>query len=125
MGKMRGYVIAIGIMIATSMVSLVVVSVLTYWFKWQADKAMIGIIITYVLAGFAGGNYLSKRMKEECRKSVFKKIAESTFLATIFILFSIVGAYVGFQILFVFSRRFLLVWLLIICSSFVAMCMKR
>lgn len=125
MEKMRRYVIAIGMMIATSVVSLVVVSVLAYWFKWQADKAMVGIIVTYVLVGFAGGKCLNKRAKERGRKTAFKKMEESLFLATVFMLFVIACASWGLQIPFEFSRRFLLIWLLLISSVFVGMCMKR
>ena len=59
-------------MIATSMVSLAVVSVLTYWFKWQADKAMIGIVVTYILTGVAGGFSIAYGEKKETWKTVLE-----------------------------------------------------
>lgn len=62
------YVISILLMALLSLISLLALSVFTYLFKWQAPEAMIGIILTYVLAGFGGG-LLSRTSGEEMAQS--------------------------------------------------------
>lgn len=121
MYKVKRYIIAIGMMLITSVVSLLVVSTFTYLFKWQADKAMIGIFVTYVLAGFIGGFCLRKGKRGEIRR----KVIESLILANIFTFLLILFSYIIFQIPFELSSRFLLIWMLIVCSSFGGTCCKR
>ena len=115
MYKMKKYIISLSVMMLVSIISLVLVSALTYLFKWQADKAMIGIIVTYIVAGFFGGICL------RCKR----KIAGAIALGTSYMFLSVVCAYMGFGISFDFSKRCLLIWLLITCSSFAGMCMKK
>lgn len=55
MGKIKKYLITIVVMLVVSVLALIILGLLTYWFKWQADKAMVGIVVTYVMAGIAGG----------------------------------------------------------------------
>ena len=115
MGRMKRYAIALGVMMIVTVMSLLVVSALTYWFKWQADKAMIGIIATYIVVGFFGGICL------RCKRKIMGAIV----LGTSYMFLLVVCAYMGFRILFEFSDRCLLIWLLIVCSSFGGMCMKK
>ena len=118
MYKVKRYIICVSAMLFVSMLLLVVLATLTYMFKWQADKAMIGIIVTYVMAGVAGGICLRKTEKG----TLSKKLLESLIASTLFI--------VVLEVLFVlivrneciFSVKFLLVWLLITSSVFGGMC---
>ena len=115
MNKIKNFVFAMGSMLAMTVISLLVVSALVYLFKWQADKAMIGIIATYIVVGFCGGICL------RCKRKIMGAIV----LGTSYMFLLVVCAYMGFRISFEFSGRCLLIWLLIICSSFGGMCMKK
>lgn len=115
MYKIKKYIIAISSMLITSVISLLVLSILTYLFKWQADKAMIGIIITYILAGVVGG---------VCIKTE-RRVRAAVGLGTLFFAILVLCSSIGFQIPFEFSSKFMLIWLLIISSSFIGMCCKR
>jgi len=121
MEKIKRFIIAIIIMCFSSIISLLMVSVLTYFLKWQSDKAMAGIIITYILVGFIGGLYLGRERKMDIARNVI----EAVILSTIFILLLIVCSYLGFRILFSISSRFILIWLLVACSVFGGLCVKR
>ena len=89
MVKVKKYVITLCVMIITTMVALFTVSALTFWFKWQADKAMIGIIMTYVLAGLSGGVVLGLCEKKGVvlrQKNIRRRILQACFLAVLYLL---------------------------------------
>ena len=115
MYDMKKHMIAIGIMIIVSMISLLVISAFTYIFKWQADKAMIGIIITYVLAGFSCGVYLRNRSQIGHRR----KLIEALEIGTAYMLLLLLLSCFVVKIPFEFSVNFLLIWMLVSCSIFV------
>ncbi len=121
MYRMRKYMVAICVMIVVSLVSLLVVSALTYVFKWQADKAMIGIIVTYILAGLAGGLSLKIDSNIEVRRNML----QSAMLSAIFLSLLILCSFFVGQIIFGFSTRLFLVWILIACSIFGGMCVRK
>ena len=73
----KKYLIAISVMMITSIVSLLIVSALTYLFKWQSDMAMIGIIVTYVLAGLSCVFTLRKIERESLSKMIFDTLITS------------------------------------------------
>jgi len=120
MYKIKKYMIAISVMLVVSIVSLFVVSTFTYLFKWQANKAMIGIIVTYVLAGFAGGICL----RNETQIGYRRRLIEALIIGTAYMLLLLLLSCFIFQIPFRFSIQFLMIWLLIVLSSFVAMSLK-
>lgn len=72
MCKIKKYIVALMIMLFTALMALLMLSVLTYMFKWQADKAMIGIIVTYILTGVAGGFSIAYGEKKETWKTVLE-----------------------------------------------------
>ena len=111
MYKKRRYVIAIGMMLFTSIITLLVVSTLTYWFKWQADKAMVGIIVTYVLAGVAGGIVLGP-------ESLKKRILQAGLLAFLYLLVLTVLVFVFFDKGLEFSKQAILTYGLVMGSVF-------
>ena len=120
MDKIKKYAISLVVMMVTVIVSLLIVSTLTYIFKWQADKAMIGIIITYVLGGFVGGVSFRKSEKEKW----VKKILESFMIAIFFVIVATMISVLVMQNPFVFSSRSILILLLITSSVLCGMCVK-
>ena len=122
MYKVRKYIIAIVVMMATSMTLLLLISTLAYLLKWQSDKALIGIIVTYILAGFAGGfafKRLEKRQFEnESKKGIGKKAVEALLVSNIFMLILLVASFFVLQNSFAVSGRFLMIWGLLMSSTF-------
>lgn len=126
MKKVRNSILGIVIMIIMSLICLLVVSFLTYKLKWQADAAMLGITLTYILAGFFGGlgmkwiPLLWKRNKVEIVEKesigVTEKIVESILTSALFIiLLWIVSLFLteeGMQ----FSGRLFIIWMLLMGS---------
>ena len=114
MHTIKKYIISLVIMCLVSILMLMVVSLLAYVYKWQADKALIGITVTYILAGFLGGFGL-KRMSET--KDMTKKLVEGILLGVFFmmllLLFSIIFTDNEFEI----SSRLLLIWMLLTGST--------
>ena len=122
MYRIKKYSIAIGAMIGMTLVSLLIVSTLTYLFKWQADKAMIGIIVTYILVGFAGGFVLKrvsrKQNSDERKMGVLQKALEAFSLSSIFMLLMIVLSTFVIQNPLEISGRLLMIWGLMTSSCF-------
>lgn len=111
----RKYVMVLGSMVVVSIVGLLVVSLLTYLFKWQADKAMIGIIVTYILVGIAGGVTFGKLDKKEGilnEKKRGKKIIQAGILTSVYLIFLIVGSVFLFENTLEFSKQTLLIMFL-------------
>ena len=79
MNGLKKYLITVGVMLITSVISLLVLSILTYLFKWQADKATIGIIVTYALAVLLGGAVLWRMEKVTKIKLFVEILLTSTF----------------------------------------------
>lgn len=122
MNKIKKYVVILMIMFLVSVMMLLILSVLTYLFKWKADTAMIGIVVTYVLTGFVGGLSLRWMEERECEKTnrtrIRKKTIEASILSGVFIIFLLICSVFVFQIPFEFSVRVLMVFLLIWGSCF-------
>ncbi|MBQ3559543.1 MAG: hypothetical protein IJA07_08540 [Agathobacter sp.] len=116
MRKIRSFGIAIIIMILTSLLALFVVSTLTYFLKWYADKAMAGIIVTYILAGFAGGMTLKILNKE--KMGLRGRGLEVFCLSGIFMLLLFVVSIFVLRNPFEISGRWLMIWLLLTSSTF-------
>lgn len=122
MNKIKKYIIAIVVMSMVSIAMLFIVATLTYAFKWQANQAMIGIIVTYIFAGFFGGiilRYLSKKEYSQGEKNIIKKKAfEAVVLSNSFLLLLLAISVLGMQIPMGFSGRFFMIWLLLIGATF-------
>ena len=122
MYHVKKYAIAISIMLVTAVVVLLIVSTLTYLFKWQADKAMIGIIATYVIVGFVGGLGMKLGEKRGNRENDFHgvkiKVKETLLLSSMFMLILVIVSIWGAQHVFAFSGRFLMIWGLVASSAF-------
>lgn len=116
-------------MAVVSMISLLIVAVLTYRLHWQADTAMIGITVTYILSGFLGGcsfhwRHFLKRKQcvenasvsiETCNLTT--KLQEAILAGTLFmgILLLLSVWYMGDD--FSVSSRVLTIWLLLVGST--------
>ena len=68
---------AVIIMGITSAATLVILSVFTYLFRWQAPQAQVGIILTYIISGFLGG-VLPSMIEERRKKKEVKNTERST-----------------------------------------------
>ena len=71
------YATSILLMAFISFLSLLVLSLLTYLFKWQAPQAMVGIILTYILAGFGGGLLWSNKANKVYTSYISRIIRDS------------------------------------------------
>lgn len=122
MRKIRSFGIAIIIMMLASLLALFVVSVLTYFLKWYADKAMIGIIVTYVIAGFVGGlcykRLEKKQYGDERKTGVGKKGIDALILSFIFMLLLFVLSVFVLRNPIEISGRMLMIWFLLASSTF-------
>lgn len=114
MRNMKKYIIPILIMSVVSILMLLAVSVLAYIYKWQADKALIGITGTYILAGLAGGLGLRR---VSFTKDMGKKLLEGILLGSSFMILSVVASVFITDISPEVSGRFLLIWMLITGSA--------
>ena len=115
MRKMRRYGLSILIMVVVSFISLIVIAWLSYTYKWQADKALAGITVTYILAGFIGG--LTQKFLCREQKSMGKKMVEGMVLSSVFM-----GGLVFFDVfmvgsLFEITSRFLMIWMILMGST--------
>jgi len=115
MKKIRVFLFALIIMVVVSAICLCGVSVLAYRYKWQADKALIGITLTYILAGFIGG--LSQKIMNKEQKSIGRKMLDGIVLSTIFMGGLIVLSIYIVQNPFEISSRFLMIWMLLMGST--------
>ena len=102
------------IMVLVAVIMLIGLSVLTYIYKWQADKALMGITITYIVAGFIGG--MGQRRLSDT-KDMSKKLLEGIFLGLIFIGLLVVVSLLVTDHGWKFSSRFLMIWMLITGSA--------
>lgn len=126
--RMKSIVRSVIIMSLVSLFALLVLSVLTYVFKWKAPQAMIGITFTYILSGFAGGvgigGNICRRLKKGNLKaseteniSVGKKMVEAIFAASVFVGILILLSLLVVQNGFSLSGRFLMIWMLVTGSA--------
>ena len=111
MGKVKRYLIAVAVMLVVSVLALMILGVLTYWFKWQADKAMVGIVATYVLAGIAGGVVLKILSQMQ--------FIEVFILATLYMLALFTASILFLKTTPVISSQLLMIYGLVVCSVFV------
>ena len=122
MSTIKKYLAAIVFMLVITMFTLVIITTFTYIFKWQADKAMIGIVATYIFAGLTGGiclkNFVKKENRIEQKNRIANKLLEAWILSTVFFVCIKVLSVLVLQNAFVFSGRFFLIWILLFASTF-------
>ena len=115
MRKIRNYFITIVIMSIVSVLMLLFVSILSYTYKWQADKALIGITITYIVTGFCGG--LSQKIMNKDTYSMGKKMLEAIVMSSLFMGILIVLSVYFVQNPLEVTSRFLMIWMLLMGST--------
>ena len=113
--KVINLAVAIITMFFVSAISLFAVIILSYIYKWQADKALVGITITYILAGFAGG--ITQRILEKREKSLGRKMLEGILLSILFMLLLLSLSFFVIQDPFILSSRFLMIFMLLAGST--------
>ena len=107
-------VIPIVAMILTAAIMLFAVSILSYIYKWQADKALVGITITYIATGFIGG-VIKKKVSDET--DITKRLLEGIVLGSVFMFLLIGGSILFTENSLAISSRFLMIWMLITGSA--------
>lgn len=115
MRKIKNYILVIILMLFISGISLFVLGLLTYMQKWQADKALVGVVAAYILAGYFGGLF-QKIINKETRENG-KKIAEGIITASGFMLVLTCLCVFGQGGSLVFSTRFFMIWALLVGSA--------
>ena len=115
MKKIRDLCVTLVVMFLISLISLLVVTLLSYNYKWQADKAMVGITVTYILVGFSGG--LVQRFLDKKERSIGQKMLGGILLASFFIGILCVVSFVLGSGSMQISSRFLMIWMLLIGST--------
>lgn len=115
MKKLGNVILTVVVMMAVSCISLAVISILANINEWKSDKALLGIIVTYIIAGFAGG-FLQKirNLKQE---GMGKKIMESIMAASVFMFVLALASVFVIQTPFRISQRFFMIWMLLIGSA--------
>ena len=108
------WIVPLFVMTVVSMLMLIGVSMLAYIYKWYADKALLGITLTYIIAGFVGGRVL-KRLSEV--KDMNKKLLESILLGVLEMALLVVLSLLVTENEFGISSRFLMIWILITGSA--------
>lgn len=119
------YFAALFFMSITAVLCLVIVSFFTYYFKWQADTAQIGITLTYILAGLVGGFFLKwyPKWKEKGQDSIVQeqrlsygfgqKMREAFLIGTLFMLILLGISILGLGNTFTFSKKVWIIWMLL------------
>ncbi len=120
MKRIGKWMLSVLVMTLVSVICLLVLSVLTYMYKWQADKALMGITVTYILAGFIGGyvqHFLKNKACDREEYSIGQKMLDGIGVGGIFLFFMILISIFVVQNPFVISSRFLMIGMLLIGSA--------
>jgi putative membrane protein (TIGR04086 family) len=115
MRKIGNFVITLIVMMLVSLLCLCVVGILSYIYKWQADKALVGITITYILAGFTGG--ITQKILNKEKRKIKQKMLEGILTGLIFVGGLVIASVFIIQSPFMFSTRFFMILMLIIGST--------
>ena len=110
MKRIIRFLLILFVMFVVSIICLGVVSMFAYIYKWQADKAMIGIIAVYTVAGIVGG-IMTKKMNRGT-------LLEVILLGTIYMILLPIASVLLFKNDFVFSTQFFRIYVVMICSMF-------
>lgn len=114
MRTLTKWIVPLFVMTVISMLMLIGVSMLAYIYKWYADKALIGITLTYIVAGFIGGKVLNRLSEvKDMNKKLLESILLSVLAMALLVLFSLLVTENEFGI----SSRFLMIWMLITGSA--------
>ena len=110
-------------MVVVSVVSLIVLSTFTFLFKWQAPQAQVGIILTYILSGLAGG-MVSAIFKNRGENSLSKKLISGFTLGTIYmVMLLLISIAVSANSQWDMGQ-IVLIWILLCCSSVLGISLK-
>ena len=119
MRKIINIIVTLLVMVVVSLICLLVVSAFSYFYKWQADKALVGITITYIFAGFIGG--ITQKFLDKSERNMGKKMLEAILISSIFIGMILGISAIVLQQPLMISSRFLSIYMLLAGST----CMGR
>ncbi len=120
MRYLKRILVSLGIMVFLSLLLLLVLSGMTYIWKWQADKALAGITIIYILAGYVGGFSLKRMTSKELYQqeiSIGRKMLQGILLGSLFLAVLVLLSLLFVEIPFALSSRFLMIWMLLVGSA--------
>ncbi|MGN1157832.1 MAG: TIGR04086 family membrane protein [Agathobacter sp.] len=114
MKNIKHILLSILVMMLTSLVTLCLLSLLIYLFKWQAPLAMKGITLTYILSGLSGGIlYGGVSGRLELRDRLIRGVTLGTDYMLLLLLLSLmVTGNMNWDM-----TRLLMIWVLLSCSS--------
>lgn len=122
MKKVGVYIITCIIMLLTALVSLIALSTLVYFLKWQSDRAIAGIVVVYILSGFVGGKTFgwiqNWQNKEKCHTGNRTKAMEALLLSMCFLFILMFISIFFLSYSFEISLRMLMIDALMIGSCF-------
>lgn len=117
MVNLKKLIVSNVVMLLVSLFMIMLVSVITYVFRWQADLAMIGITFSYIIAGYCGGICLKFSCLKEEEKSIAGKMLQAMVASMLFVLI-LLG--ISFGILgneIIVDGRLLLIAMLLVGSA--------
>lgn len=102
------------VMYVATIGSLFLLSLFSYWWKWQADTIMVGIIGTYILSGVVGGIFLYFLRVDKEVQHLYSKgmILGSAYMLILLVLSAICGLAGGWDVLLI-----AVLWLLVVAST--------
>ena len=115
MKKIVCFLFTIVIMVVISIICLWCVSLLAYKYKWQADKALIGITLTYIVTGFVGG--LSQKVVDKEAKSMGRKMMKGMLISSMFVIGLLLLSMYVIENPFEMTSRFMMIWMLLMGST--------
>ena len=108
-------------MVAMEFVSLfllLVIGILTYFFKWQADIVMLLMTFVYILTGLIGGMTHRKLCPlNEKYHELFQKIGWGILVGSLYILLLLAFSIFGFKHSSIDIGRVFLIWFLVVGSG--------
>uniref|UniRef100_UPI004055FEE7 TIGR04086 family membrane protein n=1 Tax=Agathobacter sp. TaxID=2021311 RepID=UPI004055FEE7 len=102
----------------TSFLLLLVIGIMTYFFKWQADSVMLFLTFVYILTGVVGGMVHRKLCpQKEKYNELFQKIGWGLLVGSLYMLILQIISIAGLKNNTVDIGRVFLIWFLIAGSA--------
>lgn len=118
MQKFRQLFLTMVAMGMTSLLLLLCIGILTYFFKWQADMVMLLITFVYILTGFMGGMVHRKLCPQnEKFNELFQKIGWGLLVGSMYMLLLLAISVAGSNNYTIDFGRTFLIWFLIAGSA--------
>lgn len=111
----KSFLLSLFTMGIVSVLGLLLLSALTYLYKWQASQAMIGITLTYIITGILGGVVYGV-LKHGC-PSLRERIVEGGILGGVYVALLFVLAMALADGHSIEYKRWFSMVILVVCST--------